>query len=226
MKILTTVLLVVCSNLLFAQGSVIKEGHHGCRGLTPENIIAAMKKALDLWVQVLELDVVLSKDKQVLVSHDPYFFAEISLKPSGEPVTVEDQKNLLLYSMDYSEIKKFDVGSKHNAAFIRQQNFHAYKPFLSALMDSIDKYAKDKGMQLPNFNIEIKSQPQTDDINQPKPQEFVDLVMNVCKSRNILGRMDIQSFDVRPLQLLHQQNINALIKLKVDAIITDYPNLF
>ena len=287
MKLLTTVLMVVCANLLFAQGSVIKEGHRGCRGLMPENTIAAMKKALDLGVQVLELDVVISKDKQVLVSHDPYFSAEISLKPSGEPVTVEDQKSLVLYALDYSEIRKFDVGTKHNAAFTRQQNFHAYKPLLSALIDSVDKYAIEKGMPLPNFNIEIKSQPQTDDINHPKPQEYVELVMDVCKSRKILDRMDIQSFDVRPLQLLHQQNravklsyltantktvdenlkdlgftpdwyspyyktvtsevvkfchekgikivpwtvntkeeINALIKLEVDAIITDYPDLF
>lgn len=287
MRIHPIFLLMIFPSYLFAQSSVIRQGHRGCRGLMPENTIAAMKKALDLGVQVLELDVVVSKDKQVLVSHDPYFSADISLKPSGDNITREEEKKLPLYSLLYSEIKKYDVGSKHNPAFPRQQNFPAYKPLLSELIDSVDLYAKEKGMPLPGFNIEIKSTPQTDDTYHPQSQEFADLVMRVCKSRNILSRMDIQSFDVRPLQLLHQQypgvklayltantktagenfsdlgftpdwyspyyktvtsevikfchekgvrvvpwtvntkeEINTLIGLGADAIITDYPDLF
>ena len=198
-------MLMILPSLLLAQGSVIRQGHRGCRGLMPENTIAATKKALDLGVQVLELDVVISKDKQVLVSHDLYFSADISLKPSGDSVSHEEEKKLILYSMPYAEIRRYDVGSKHNPAFARQQNFPARKPLLSDLIDSVDLYAKQKGIPLPGFNIEIKSGPQTDDISHPQPQEFVDLVMGVCKSRNILGRMNIQSFDLRPLRLLHQQ---------------------
>ena len=198
-------LLAVSANTLFAQHKLIKEGHRGCRGLMPENTIAAMKKALDLGVQVLELDVVISKDKQVVVSHDPYLSAIISLKPTGDSVSVAEQKSLVLYSMPYAEIKKFDVGSKHHAQFPAQQNFPAYIPLLSELIDSADLYAKGKNLPLPHYNIEIKSDAKTDDVNQPKPQEFVDLVVNVCKSKNLFPRMDIQSFDVRPLQIIHQQ---------------------
>ena len=197
--------LLMLTQLLAAQHKVIREGHRGCRGLMPENTVAAMKKALDLGVQVLELDVVISKDKQVVVSHDTYMAAAFSLKPSGQPVATEEEKGILLYAMPYADIKRYDVGSKHNAAFANQQNFPAYKPLLSELIDSVDRYAKEKGMPLPEFNIEIKSEPQTDDTQHPQPQEFVDLVMGICKGKHITKRMVIQSFDKRPLQLLHRQ---------------------
>lgn len=287
MKLFPIVLLMVFAFEASAQRKVIKEGHRGCRGLMPENTIASMKKALDLGSDVLELDVVISKDKQVVVSHDPYMSAEFTLKPSGDSVTAEEQKSIILYAMPYSEIKKYDVGTKHNGKFPEQLNFRDYKPLLSELIDSVDAYAKQKGMPSPNYNIEIKSNPKTDGVHQPEPKEFVDLVLKVCRSRGIVDRMNIQSFDVRPLQVIHQLDssvklafltantktieenlkelgftpdiyspiyktvnkeavefchqknmqiipwtvntkaeIDALIALGVDGIITDYPNLF
>ena len=206
MKIPITLLLLFFSiNTMEAQSNIFKQGHRGCRGLMPENTIAAMKKAIDLGVQVLELDVVISKDKLVVVSHDTHFATDISLKPSGDSISVEEAKNYILYQMPYDEIKKFDVGRKHNVKFPQQQNFAAYKPLLSELIDSADLYAKRNGLPLPLYNIEIKSELKTDDIEHPRPQEFVDLVLTVLKNKNIEERMNIQSFDVRPLQIIHQQ---------------------
>jgi glycerophosphoryl diester phosphodiesterase len=286
-RVLVFLLLVIATTNLLAQSKPIKEGHRGCRGLMPENTIAAMKKALQLGADVLEVDVVISKDKQVIVSHDPYLSSAITLKPTGDTISVSEQKQFVLYAMPYADIKKFDVGSKHNIQFPQQQNFPAYIPLLAELIDSTDLYAKEMGLPLPNYNIEMKSQAKTDSVHHPKPQEFVALVMNVCKSRDILGRMNIQSFDVRPLQIIHQQypgvtlayltvnkksveenfkdlgftpqlyspyyktvtkeaveychkkgvkiipwtvntkeEIDTLIGLGVDGIITDYPNLF
>lgn len=49
-----------------------KQGHRGCRALMPENTIPAMIKAIDLGVNTLELDVVITTDSQVLVSHEPF----------------------------------------------------------------------------------------------------------------------------------------------------------
>ena len=70
----------MCSNVIGQTQKVIKQGHRGARGLMPENTIAAMKTGLDMGSEVLELDVVISKDKQVVVSHDSYMLSEISLK--------------------------------------------------------------------------------------------------------------------------------------------------
>lgn len=206
MKVTITIAVsLLFSGLLTAQSNIKKQAHRGGRGNMPENTIPAMKKAMDMGIQVLEMDAVISKDKQVVVSHDVYMSSEIMLKPAGDTITSAEAKSLLLYGMDYSEIKKYDAGSRHNMLFPQQQNFPAYKPLLAALIDSVEQYAKAHQLPLPIYNIEIKSQPKTDKIAHPEPQEFADLVMAVCKSRNILSRMNIQSFDVRPLQLLHQQ---------------------
>lgn len=59
------------------------QGHRGCRGLYPENTLIAMEKALELGVTTLEMDLVITKDKQVLVSHEPYFNEEITTLPNG-----------------------------------------------------------------------------------------------------------------------------------------------
>ena len=60
-----------------------KEGHRGCRGLMPENTIPAMIRAVQLGVNTLEMDAVISRDKKVVVSHDPFFSWEISTDPGG-----------------------------------------------------------------------------------------------------------------------------------------------
>ena len=59
------------------------QGHRGCRGLMPENTVAAMIKALNLGVTTLEMDVVITKDKKVILSHDQWFSEEITTKPDG-----------------------------------------------------------------------------------------------------------------------------------------------
>lgn len=197
-------LLAVAMGTAQAQHQLIKQGHRGCRGLMPENTIAAMKKAIDLGADVLELDVVISKDRQVVVSHDPYMASEFTLKPSGDTISTAEQKNIIIYGMPYAEIKKYDVGTKVHSGFPEQQHFKTYKPLLSELIDSSDRYAREKGLPLPRYNIEIKSNPKTDGVEQPEPREFVSLVMEICNSRNLTNRMNIQSFDLRPLQLIHQ----------------------
>lgn len=207
--------LLLCSYSLMAQPDAVqpdavqpkfdRQGHRGCRGLMPENTIAAMKKALDLGVQTLELDVVISKDNQVVVSHDAYMSSHIALKPDGKPVTADEEKQLNLYQLTYGEIKKYDVGSRPYPEFSNQQKFSAYKPLLAELIDSVETYAHTKGLLPPKYNVEIKSTPATDGEYHPAPPEFVKLAMRVCQSKHLGTRLNIQSFDARPLHLIHQQ---------------------
>ncbi|WP_234736354.1 glycerophosphodiester phosphodiesterase family protein [Tellurirhabdus bombi] len=197
--------LLLCSHMLVAQHSLDRQGHRGARGLMPENTIPAMKKALDLGVQTLELDVVISKDKQVVVSHDTYMASDFILKPDGTPILASEQKDINLYQLTYAEIKKFDVGSKPHPQFPQQQKFTTYKPLLAVLIDSVETYAKAKGLPQPQYNIEIKSTPASDNKYHPEPKEFVDLVMKICQQKKLGKRLTIQSFDVRPLQLIHNQ---------------------
>lgn len=181
-----------------------KQGHRGCRGLMPENTIPAMLTALQLGVTTLEMDVVITKDKKVVLSHEPFFNHEITTRPDGSVVTEKEERSLNIFKMTYEEVKKFDVGLKPHPRFPQQQKKAAYKPLLSELLDSVRQYMMAAKRPLPFFNIETKSIPATDDVFHPKPAEFVELLIAVIKEKEIEDRVIIQSFDFRTLQYLHQ----------------------
>lgn len=176
------------------------EGHRGCRGLMPENTIPAFRKALDLGVTTLEMDVVISKDRQVVVSHEPYFNSAFSIAPDGVPVDKKNQKKLLLYEMDYADIKRYDVGSNGNPAYPEQQKMKAYKPLLSEVIEQAEAYRKTKNLPVFSYNIEIKSERSEYTRSQPEPAVFCELVQAVLKKQLLAenvkaDRIVIQSFD-------------------------------
>jgi glycerophosphoryl diester phosphodiesterase len=195
-----------------------KEGHRGCRGLMPENTIAAMKKAVDLGVTTLEMDAVITKDGQVVLSHEPFFNHDITTKQDGSFVKAAEEKSLNIYQMTYAQVQTFDVGLKPHPRFPQQQKLAATKPLLSELIDTIKTYCRQKGVPLPQFNIETKSQPATDDRYHPAPEPFVNLLMEVIKNKGIEENTIIQSFDFRTLQYLHQQ----FPSMRTSMLIEDY----
>ena len=181
------------------------QGHRGCRGLKPENTIPAFLTALDLGVTTLELDVVISKDKQVVVSHEPYFNSAFSLKPNGTPVSKKDEKELNLYQMDYADIKQYDTGSNGNPAFPEQEKKKTHKPLLSEVIDRAEAYAKAHNLPAFGYNIELKSEASEYDKSQPQPAPFSDLVVAVLKDYIAPNRITIQSFDFAILKHWKQQ---------------------
>lgn len=186
------------------------EGHRGGRGLMPENTIPAMKKGMDLGITTVELDAVISKDKKVVVSHDPYFNEAITTTPDGGYLTKKEGEALLLYGMNYDVIRTYDVGLKPYPAFPQQRRLKAHKPLLSELIDSVEAYAKEKRRTI-RYNIEIKSKEGFDGIRHPDPQTMSELVLAVIKEKGILNRVVIQSFDVRPLQYLHKTHPDVML---------------
>jgi glycerophosphoryl diester phosphodiesterase len=181
------------------------QGHRGCRGLMPENTIPAMIHALDLGVNTLEMDVVISQDRKVVVSHEPFFNHEISIKPDGNLVSEAEEQSLNIYQMQYSMIQTFDVGSRPHPRFPRQVKMKAVKPLLQDLIDSAEKHAEGISRALPWYNIEIKSLPGSDSRYHPAPEEFTKLVMDQVMAKGIEKRTTIQSFDLRPLRYLHEK---------------------
>lgn len=181
------------------------QGHRGCRGLMPENTIPAMLKALELGVTTLELDVVITKDQQVVLSHEPFFNHEIATEPNGELVTEAAEKSLNIFQMNMEEVSRYDVGMRVHPRFPDQVKIKVAKPSLEALFDSVKTYCKQTGKPLPFFNIETKSNPATDAIYHPAPALFVDLLMAVITKKGMQEKAMIQSFDFRTLQYLHQK---------------------
>lgn len=180
------------------------EGHRGCRGLMPENTVPAMLHAIDIGVNTLEMDVVITKDSQVILSHDTYMSKDISTSPEGNFLTAENEKSFNIYGMNYAEIKKWDVGSKPHPLFPQQKKMKAYKPLLSEVFDSVAAYIKSKGKKPVQFNIETKTQPSKDNTGHPEPEVFVKLLVNVIRSKKMEPSVIIQSFDPRTLEIIHR----------------------
>ncbi|CAM4168748.1 glycerophosphoryl diester phosphodiesterase [Pedobacter westerhofensis] len=193
-----------------------KQGNRGARGLMPENTIAGMLRALDLGVTTLGMNVVISKDNQVVLSHEPYFNNEISLTPAGKAIALKDERSYNMYHMDYAEIRKFDVGSKLHTRFPGQQKFKAYKPLLSDVIDSVEAYVKLHKLPKPNYGIEIKTVRKGDLEFHPEPAEFSQLVMDVVNAKKISKRTIIQAFDIRSLQYVHEKYPKIRTALMID----------
>ena len=171
----------------------------------PENTIPSMKKALDDGANIIEVDIQISRDKKVMVAHDAHLNHQITLTPQGAEISEADGKQHILYQMDYADIRQYDVGSKYHPDFPQQKKIRAYIPLLSELIDSVEQHTRAKRLTPPIYNIEIKANPEQDNIYHPAPDVLIDMVMAVVKASGIKNRFYIQSFDIRQIQEVHNR---------------------
>jgi glycerophosphoryl diester phosphodiesterase len=201
------------------------QGHRGCRGLFPENTLPAFQHALDIGVQVLEMDVVISADGQVVVSHEPYMNARYASHPSGNPVTKAEEANLNLYQMTYAEIKRFDVGKRGNTFFPEQKPMNVFKPLLSEVLELGEVYRKKTGKRI-YYNIEIKSYSADYGKYQPLTvKEFADVVQRIIRAHVPNEFVIIQSFDLSVLSYYHRNfpevRLSALVESETPKYVLD-----
>jgi glycerophosphoryl diester phosphodiesterase len=197
------------------------QGHRGVRGLLPENTIPAFLHALTYpQIKTLELDVVVTKDRQLVVSHEPWMSATICHFPNGEVIEEEQEKEVKIIDLSLAEIQAFDCGSKHHTDFPEQQNIPAIKPGLLDVIAAAEAEALRLKRPLPYYNIEIKSSPEWDNIFTPEPQIFAQLVVQAIQEAGVSERVTIQSFDPRSLQAVHtlapQQDLAYLVYEKAN----------
>jgi glycerophosphoryl diester phosphodiesterase len=174
------------------------QGHRGARGLFPENSIEGFLAAIDLQVNTLEMDVVITADGQVVVSHEPWIDHLICWDMDDLPV--EEGKALNIYQMPYSEVTNYNCGSQPHPNFPQQTKIPTFKPLLSEVISEAERFSKSVEMEQVWYNIEIKSTLDGDGIFHPEPKEFVALVLDVVRKGGIAERTIIQSFDVRALR--------------------------
>ena len=147
---------------------------------------------------------VISKDKKVVVSHEPFMSSLYMLTPSGDSIPKENEQSYNFYEMTYDSIKKFDGGSKGNRLFPDQKKMSTYKPFLSEVIDSVENYIKAHNLEPVHYNIELKSVASLYGTYQPQPEEFVELVMQLIQQKGIEDKMNLQSFDPEILNVLRE----------------------
>ncbi len=189
------------------------QGHRGFRGRYPENSIPAFLAAIETGVTTLEMDVVISKDRKVVVSHDFEMLPKICLNPDKSKI---DENNSCLYEMTYDKIRRFDCGSLGNPKFKKQEPMPVHKPLLAEVVAKSDAYTGSHHLAKVNFDIEIKSLPGKDHILHPPPDEYAAIVYEEIIRLGITDRTTIQSFDLRILRAFHENYPEIQLSLLID----------
>lgn len=192
------------------------QGHRGARGLWPENSILGFIETLKLGVNTLEMDLAVTADNQLLISHEPYLSAEICLDSTGREIAKTDQYAFNIYQMDHRELMAFDCGSKIHPRFPNQKKMAVTKPLLADAIDAVERYIAENNLPMINYNIEIKTQAAYDNIYHPTPKVFSDLVYNLVNLKLDWSRVTIQSFDFRVIQYFHEKYPNVQLALLIE----------
>lgn len=210
---ISAILLIACSTkeqsglqpLEFPEFSA--ESHRGGRGDMPENTIPAMLYSLSLnHITTLELDIYVTADKQLVLSHDAHLNPKFVLKPDGTEIDKSESKDYPIYQMTYDEIKKFDVGSKVNDDFPYQKKMKVSIPLLGDVIDSVQHYIKTHDRQQVFYNIETKSSEAKDNVLNAPPEKFIKLLLEIIEEKGVAPYTVIQSFDPRTLRILHENH--------------------
>lgn len=189
------------------------QGHRGARGLFPENSIEGFIAAVDLQVNTLEMDVVITKDMQVVVSHEPWINSVICWGLDDKPVT--EGKNLNIFKMTYAEVTNYNCGSQPHPDFPLQAKMSTFKPLLSEVVSEVESNVASLELEPVYYNIEIKSTAEGDGIFHPAPSEYCELVLKEVNKLGIHDRTIIQSFDVRALQAVKQLDSSIPVALLI-----------
>ncbi len=178
------------------------QGHRGARGLEPENTLAAFERALTIGVTTLELDVGVTADGVVVVSHDPVLNPVIVRDATGQWLTA---KGPAIKSLTFAQLQTYDVGrinpaTPYAATFSTQQPRDGQRmPALTALFDRV----KALGAHTVQFNIETKLNPTLPD-ETFSPDKLVQALLQTVRDAGMTRRVTIQSFDWRTLQLVQR----------------------
>lgn len=193
------------------------QGHRGARGLAPENTIPAFRKALEIGVTTLEMDVVIAADRTVVVSHEPWMARTKCLAPDETRIPMGTEKKHNIYDMSYEEVAAYDCGSLKLSEFPEQVPTPAAKPRLQEVIQMAESRRPADGSDADPvfYNIEIKSRPAWDDTYHPDPETFAQRVLSVVSDEGVASRTTIQSFDPRSLEAVHRQNSTVRTALLV-----------
>lgn len=170
---------------------ILVHGHRGARAARPENTIPAFEYAIAQGVDVLELDVAVTKDDVLVVSHDPEMSHVFCTGPANA-------KTRVIREMTLAELRQWDCGAKANPGFPKQQ---AVPGTRVPTLDEVYALASRGAFE---FNVETKIFPQRPSVT-PAPERFAELMLAAIRKHKLERRVIVQSFDFRTLQVLRQR---------------------
>jgi glycerophosphoryl diester phosphodiesterase len=183
-------------------GALDIEAHRGGRGLMPENTLVSFANALSMGVSTLELDIGVTRDGVLVISHERGLNPDLARGPDGNYVA---DPGTPFVQLTLDEVKQFDVGklrpgSTYAAQFPDQHAVPGTKiPTLKQLIELVRR----SGNHDVRLNIETKIDPDHPD-ESPPPERFVALLLDVLRAEKFEDRVMVQSFDWRTLQLVQK----------------------
>ncbi len=197
--------LILALLLLVSQAAIAfdLQGHRGARGLTPENTLASFAKALSIGVTTLELDIAITRDGQLVISHDPALNPDLTRGPDGLYLAA---RGPLVSSLTLEELRRYDVGrlkpgSRYASLYPEQQPADGTRiPLLAELFALVKK----SGNTEVRFAIETKITP-TAPQETLAPETFARAVIQAIRDAGMASRSTILSFDWRSLQLVQKE---------------------
>jgi glycerophosphoryl diester phosphodiesterase len=166
-----------------AESKILVHGHRGARALRPENTIPAFEYAIQAGADVLEMDVAVTKDNVLVISHDPHINAEICTGP---------HPGIAIHELTLAELGQYDCGALKNPHFPRQQPVPGTRiPTLDEVLDLAPRGSF-------QFNIETKSFPDHPELTPP-PEAFSQMMLDEIRKHKLERRVIVQSFDFRTL---------------------------
>lgn len=163
---------------------ILVHGHRGARAVMPENTLPAFEYAIQAGVDVLELDLAVTKDNVLVVSHDPRLSEVFCVGPAGSSRVIRE--------LTLAELNKWDCGAKANPAYPKQKAVPGTPvPTLDQVLDLASRGKFE-------FNIETKIF-RKDPQYTPDPETFSRLLVEAIRKHKLESRCIIQSFDERTL---------------------------
>lgn len=168
---------------------ILVHGHRGARAVRPENSLPAFTYAIEQGVDVLEMDLAVTKDDVLVVSHDASMNPKFCEGPAGAETVIR--------KMTLAELRRWDCGAKANSDFPQQQAVPGtHVPTLQEVFDLVRKKKSAVG-----FNIETKISPARPE-QTPTPERFAQLLFDLVRKNKLTGRVILQSFDYRTLHAM------------------------
>ncbi|MGI5284960.1 glycerophosphodiester phosphodiesterase family protein [Nonomuraea polychroma] len=178
-------------------------GHRGARGLWPENTLPGMSRTMELGVHALELDVALTADRRLVLTHDLTVSAVTSAdtRPlrAGDPLYPYVGKPI--NALTLAQLRMLDVGVRWPRhlddpfALTQVALPETRMPTLGAVLGLVNAYEAE-GVRL---HVELKSDPTRPELTAD-PEMFTELVVDELERHGRLGNVAILSFDWRILR--------------------------
>ena len=187
-SLLAGLALMTTLNGLAAEPRIQVHGHRGARARMPENTLPAFEYAMRAGVDVLELDMAVTRDNVIVISHDPI------LHP---PVCSGPKPSAVIHELTLAQLREWDCGAVKNPAFPDQQ------PVPGTRVPTLDEVFTLAAKSKVEFNIETKIFKDKPELTPP-PREFAQLVLDEIRKHHIEKRIILQSFDYRTLAEMKQ----------------------